>query len=363
MESQPLVDRRAPAWPLRLQNIAAATGVVVFALTFHRIAEQNRSLLARRFGWDAFWFTGEQFIVVAASFYVVLLAVFFLFEREPGISKSLRFWQLSWSFACSPVAAWRAGLSQPDRVAVLATLLKALFGPLMTMALMTASMSMVANSVALLRAGFSIYTFRELFDRHLYWFLFQLIVMADVFVFTFGYLVELPRLRNQIRSVDPSLIGWAAALVCYTPFNIVVGSLLGNPGSEFPRFGNATLHYVLNFLLLALMAVYTSASVALGFKASNLTHRGIVTHGPYRFVRHPAYVCKNMAWWIGSIPVISAAFDQSILNGLQALAAVIGWAALYVLRAVTEEDHLRSVDGEYAAYAATVRYRFIPGVV
>jgi hypothetical protein len=30
---------------------------------------------------------------------------------------------------------------------------------------------------------------------------------------------------------------------------------------------------------------------------------------------------------------------------------------------VTEEDHLRSVDGEYASYAAEVHYRFIPGVV
>jgi protein-S-isoprenylcysteine O-methyltransferase Ste14 len=41
---------------------------------------------------------------------------------------------------------------------------------------------------------------------------------------------------------------------------------------------------------------------------------------------------------------------------------VLGWTLIYVLRALTEEDHLRSVDGEYAAYAAKVRYRFIPGV-
>ena len=40
----------------------------------------------------------------------------------------------------------------------------------------------------------------------------------------------------------------------------------------------------------------------------------------------------------------------------------MGWSTLYVLRALTEEDHLRSVDSEYAAYAEKVRYRFIPGV-
>jgi protein-S-isoprenylcysteine O-methyltransferase Ste14 len=176
-------------------------------------------------------------------------------------------------------------------------------------------------------------------------------------------LVELPRLGNEIRSVDPTLLGWTAALVCYAPFNVVVGTLLGPPGSDMPRFGDSTVHFSLNALMLALMAAYTWASVALGFKASNLTHRGIVDRGPYRLIRHPAYTCKNMAWWIGSIPIVSAAFDQSSWQGIQALASVIGWTMLYVLRAVTEEDHLRGVDGDYAAYAAKVRYRFIPGIL
>ena len=216
METQRLADGRVSAWTLRLQNFAAAAGVVLLALAFHRLAEQNRILLARRFGWDAFSFTGEQFVVAAALLYTAVLAVFFLSERQPGVSKSLRFWQILGSFVRSPSTTWRVGLSRPDRVAVLATVLKALFGPLMTMALMTASMSMIANSVTLFRAGPLAYTFRELFDRHLYWFMFQLIVMADVFVFTFGYLVELPRLRNQIRSVDPTVVGWAGCM-CVKP--------------------------------------------------------------------------------------------------------------------------------------------------
>ena len=63
------------------------------------------------------------------------------------------------------------------------------------------------------------------------------------------------------------------------------------------------------------------------------------------------------------IPIVSAAFGHSNWEGIQALGSVIGWSMLYVLRAVTEEDHLRGVDGDYAAYAAKVRYRFIPGIV
>jgi protein-S-isoprenylcysteine O-methyltransferase Ste14 len=54
---------------------------------------------------------------------------------------------------------------------------------------------------------------------------------------------------------------------------------------------------------------------------------------------------------------------MSVWAGISALASVVGWTMIYVLRALTEEDHLKRVDGEYAAYAQQVRYRFIPGVV
>lgn len=347
---------------LRWLNFAASAGVVAFALVFHQVASQNRRILARDFTLGEWLFTGQQFLAVAASLYVAILGAFFLTEGSPGLSKSLRFWQVAWSAFRSPLEFWRAKLPRDDRVAVLATLLKALFGPLMTMALFTATMALLGNATWLMQMASATDSFRTLFDTHLYWFLFQLVVMADVFVFTLGYLVELPRLNNQIRSVDPTLLGWAAALVCYSPFNIVLGTLLGAPGSEFPQFQSPWLHYGLNALLLCLMAMYTSASVALGFKASNLTHRGIVGHGPYRWVRHPAYTCKNMAWWIGSIPIVNAAFASSAVDGLQALGSMLGWTLLYVLRAVTEEDHLRGVDEEYSTYAQKVRYRFIPGL-
>lgn len=44
------------------------------------------------------------------------------------------------------------------------------------------------------------------------------------------------------------------------------------------------------------------------------------------------------------------------------LMSVFGWSVIYYLRAVTEEDHLRKVDGEYDAYCEKVRYRFIPRI-
>jgi protein-S-isoprenylcysteine O-methyltransferase Ste14 len=202
-----------------------------------------------------------------------------------------------------------------------------------------------------------------MFDQHGYWLAIKIILFVDVLIFTVGYLVEMPRLRNEIRSVDPTLMGWGVTIICYPPFNRYTEVLLGSPISDFPQFDNPMAHIALNIALLVLMAIYASASVALGFKASNLTHRGIVARGPYAFIRHPAYTCKNLAWWIGSGPLILAGFAESWFKGVIAIASIAGWSMVYILRALTEEDHLRKVDGDYADYAAKVRYRFIPGVI
>lgn len=360
---QSISVRASAVTQLRVRNALASIGVIGLAWAFHHVSPTNRYFLDRLYGMPGFSFTGHEFLAWACAAYAVAVAAFFLAAASPGVSKSLRFWQLTVECLRAPRAWVRAGLSRDDRLAVLATLLKGLFGPLMAMALMSATMGMIANAHALVTIDTAGWTFREWFDRHGFVMIFQIIVMADVIPFTVGYLVEHPRLRNQIRSVDPSLLGWAAALVCYAPFNIVLTTFLGSHGSDFPQFESTAVHLTLNTLILILMAIYASASVALGFKGSNLTHRGIVTRGPYRIVRHPAYVCKNMAWWIGSVPIVSAAFADSALAGITALGSVVGWTLLYVLRAVTEEDHLRSVDGEYAAYASRVRWRFIPGLV
>ena len=219
------------------------------------------------------------------------------------------------------------------------------------------------NGAAMLHNGDSAGSLSELFNKYGFWLLIQLILLVDVLIFTVGYLVESHRLGNEIRSVDPTLLGWTATLLCYPPFNEITGKVLGSSVSDFPQFDDPSVHMALNLALLTLMCIYASASVALGLKASNLTRRGIVSRGPYSVVRHPAYVCKNMAWWIGSAPMVSVAFGLSLTDGLKSVASVLAWTMLYVLRALTEEDHLRKVDAAYAAYAAKVRYRFIPGVI
>lgn len=349
--------------PLRLKNLAASATLVALASLVYRFAPYNQRQLDTFYGSSVFSFTGSAFLFTAALTYVALLAIYYLGERQPGTAKSLRVLRVLLAFSRAPSTVCRLGLAPADRLAILSSVLKTFFAPLMIMSLMSFCTGALANGWAIANGDAFSDGFRALFDQHGFWFLMKLILFVDVLIFTFGYLVELPSLGNEIRSVDATLMGWAAALLCYPPFNVMTGAILGSPVSDFPQFDDPTSHLLLNLILLLLMAAYASASVALGFKGSNLTHRGIVGRGPYALIRHPAYTCKNIAWWIGSLPLVSAAFDQSWFAGLQALASVIGWTMLYALRALTEEDHLRRVDDAYAGYAAKVRYRFIPGLL
>lgn len=62
---------------------------------------------------------------------------------------------------------------------------------------------------------------------------------------------------------------------------------------------------LLGFVLVALTAIYAWATVAFGIRFSNLTHRGILTHGPYAWTKHPAYVSKNLFWWLSTMPFLA----------------------------------------------------------
>ena len=88
-----------------------------------------------------------------------------------------------------------------------------------------------------------------------------------------------------------------------------------------------------------------------------------MTHGPYAFVRHPTYAAKNLAWWLGALPMTSMMVGSANWKRLAyCLFAVFGWTTIYALRAITEERHLRLANNGYAEYAQAVRWRFIPKV-
>ena len=255
----------------------------------------------------------------------------------------------------------KAALSPAAKQAGLALLLKFFFAPLMINWCLNHVADM-ANSVMQVIGGMNQgVTGRNLFDSSLFWACFQLILFVDTLLFTLGYIIELPALGNRIRSVDPTFFGWFICLACYPPFNDFTGRFLEWQSSDFPHFDNTAIHYIANVTLLLSLGIYSWASVALGFKASNLTNRGIVSHGPYAWVRHPAYIAKNFAWWIGAIPTLYVAFSSGDARVAgYSLLALCGWTTIYALRAITEERHLLLLDNGYAQYMQRVKWRFIP---
>jgi protein-S-isoprenylcysteine O-methyltransferase Ste14 len=84
------------------------------------------------------------------------------------------------------------------------------------------------------------------------------------------------------------------------------------------------------------------------------TDRGhqLVTNGPYRYVRHPAYAC-----W----PFLIVGGGLALGSGLAALIGVL--LVFPILRRTAREDRiLRAQLPGYADYAQKVRYRLFPGV-
>jgi len=95
------------------------------------------------------------------------------------------------------------------------------------------------------------------------------------------------------------------------------------------------------------MAIYSLSTITFGIRFSNLTHRGILTNGPYRFTKHPAYVSKNIGWWMVSVPFLS---QMGAADALRHSALLLALNIIYGLRAYTEERHL-SRDPVYREYA------------
>ena len=185
--------------------------------------------------------------------------------------------------------------------------------------------------------------------------LIQLLFLIDVQIGTVGYLVTLKPLDAQIRTANPHLAAWLAALICYPPF-ILMGD--GGPLDYHPATsdwaywfeGHTALLWVWAVLLVFLTAVYAWATVAFGLRFSNLTYRGVLTNGPYRFTRHPAYLSKNLFWWCATLPFLATtgAWTDTVRN--TAILAMV--SGVYYWRAKTEEAHLGGADPKYRAYSA-----------
>lgn len=262
------------------------------------------------------------------------------------------------TFAVKSRLFWRGvvgllTLRRPDAaeaVALRAVAVKAFFMPLMLVWLVPAVMNLPATVAWATDKGFIGFYHVAL----------MLIIIVDLSCFTVAYGVEHPRLGNEIKSVEPTVLGWAVALMCYPPFNPISAWALGWYEVDTPPYTTPGLAEATGILMLLLMGTYAAASVALGLRGGNLVHRGVVDRWPYSVVRHPAYLCKNLFWCVGAVPALIAVWGRPYPMACVVLSSA-AWFGVYTLRALTEERHLMR-DPAYQEYCTRVKYRYIPGV-
>ncbi|MEE4244138.1 MAG: hypothetical protein V2I33_01930 [Kangiellaceae bacterium] len=181
--------------------------------------------------------------------------------------------------------------------------------------------------------------------------IFNALYSIDLAFIICGYVLTCRLFDSHIRSAEPTFFGWGITLICYQPiWNFIYSRYLRyDQGLDWQQWlsGVPWAYIIWAIIILSLTFIYAWSSTCFGLRFSNLTNRGIITHGPYRWVKHPAYLSKNLSWWFISIPFIN--FDSSI-DAIQQCVFLLGVNTIYYWRAVTEERHL-SHDPTYRQYA------------
>jgi protein-S-isoprenylcysteine O-methyltransferase Ste14 len=193
-------------------------------------------------------------------------------------------------------------------------------------------------------------------NLRLYDFLNDLVYGLDVLFAMVGYLLSFRVIDSHVRTAEPTMLGWCVALECYDPFwrGMFQRQYLHYEGIGFGSWlqDHHTLRWCWVGAILSCDLVYVLATFAFGVRFSNLTHRGILTNGPYRFSKHPAYIAKNISWWLITLPCIPMGVlsAHSVTEAIRNSLLLGGVNMIYFLRAKTEERHL-SRDPTYVEYA------------
>ena len=178
-----------------------------------------------------------------------------------------------------------------------------------------------------------------------------LMVVVELTIVVVGYAMTLKLFDAHIRSPNGFLGAWVVTLICYEPFNTIASGQIYpyRTGRDWHEVAGDYTLLMWPWLGLILMSflVWVWATAIFGLRWSNLTHRGIITNGPYRYSKHPDYVAKSLFFWLTAAPFLTALTPWQAVTGTASLFVV---NAVYFGRARMEEKHL-SEDPDYVAYA------------
>lgn len=192
------------------------------------------------------------------------------------------------------------------------------------------------------------------------------IFAAEIAFATIGYFSSFRPLNAHIRSTNPYALGWFVTFFCYGPLVMMGtdGTLLAYR-SETASWAYWLADYtavmwVWGGLLIASTFGYLWSVFAFGLRFSNLTHRGIVTNGPYRYFKHPAYLWKVIYWWLFTLPMFS---PEGLIKAADMTIVLALVSAVYYARAKAEEKHLRA-DPSYRDYEKWIEaYGIVPRIL
>ncbi|WP_183704614.1 isoprenylcysteine carboxylmethyltransferase family protein [Rhizobium sp. BK049] len=182
----------------------------------------------------------------------------------------------------------------------------------------------------------------------------RLVFLLDVILAAGGYIATFKLFGWHVRATETTALGWLVCLICYEPFFPAISHAFvpygDGPGWESAIREGSAVFILWSAAMLFCALIYVWATIAFGPRFSNLTHRGIITSGPYRFIKHPAYISKNIAWWLFAAPsFIASGFAEGLARaGMLAIVTLI-----YIMRARAEERML-SLDPAYRDYAERV---------
>ena len=238
------------------------------------------------------------------------------------------------------VLGWRAWHFEEQKPFLLSWGVKILFIPIMYGALVGVASRFLALELALTPGSVVLWLF-----------LFGL--CFDLVIATSGYLFSSYFFGNQVYSTDDNWRGWLVCLICYPP--LVFGiQRLRDLGSQIRWHDwlvpNEPLYWLWALLVTGTWGVYWYAKASFGLRFSNLSWRGLVDTGPYRWTKHPSYLFKNIYWWAHAVPFVGVFSTIELVRNISVLALI---SLIYFLRAKTEEMHLMRFP-EYRGYAERI---------
>jgi len=168
-----------------------------------------------------------------------------------------------------------------------------------------------------------------------------------------GMLVERAQPHNDTRKWDTTLVGIMGLLML---FEYALASLDVRFGwtPQFPLAVQISglIVAVAGYDCLIIWAMVSNTFFVTTVRIQTDRQHRVVSHGPYRYIRHPGYL-GILVTHLG-IPLM--------LNSLWAFIPAVLIAAILVARTVLEDKTLHAELPGYANYAEFVRYRLLPGI-